>query len=110
MITIARVAALSLLCLSGSEIPAVGKAPTPATAREVLPETVVPTHYDLLVSPDPAALTFRGKLAIAITVRSATHDIVLNAAGLAFQHATVDGGPPFWPSSGISRGSPECPS
>ena len=61
--------------------------------REVLPDTVVPTHYDLALSPDAEALTFSGKVAISLDVRAATSDLVLNAVGLTFQHATIDGGP-----------------
>ena len=62
------------------------------SAREVLPDAVVPTHYDLALAPDSRALTFRGKVTIAITVSAATADVVLNSAGLAFEHARVDGG------------------
>ena len=93
MVTLARAAALTLICMSGSVIAAVGEAPPAHAAREVLPETVIPTHYELLLSPDADALTFRGKLAITVDVHAATSDVVLNAVGLAFQHATFDGGP-----------------
>jgi aminopeptidase N len=93
MLTFARAAALTLLCMSGSVIAAVEAAPPAHAAREVLPEAVIPTHYDLLLSPDADALTFRGKLAITVGVHAATNDVVLNAVGLAFQHASVDGGP-----------------
>ena len=62
-------------------------------AREVLPDTVVPTHYDLALIPDATALTFRGKVAITLDVRATTPDVVLNAVGLTLEHATVDGSP-----------------
>ena len=61
--------------------------------REVLPDTIVPTHYDLALAPDAAALAFGGKVAVTIDVRAATSDVVLNAVGLTLAHATVDGGP-----------------
>jgi aminopeptidase N len=93
MLTFARAAALTLLCMSASIVAAAEAAPPAHAAREVLPGAVIPTHYDLLLSPDADALTFRGKLAIAVGVQAATNDIILNAVGLAFQHATVDGGP-----------------
>ena len=94
MVTFARAVTLTLLCMSGSVIAAAVEAAPPAhAAREVLPEAVIPTHYELLLSPDADALTFRGKSAITIGVHAATSDVVLNAVGLAFQHATVDGGP-----------------
>ncbi|WP_295993368.1 M1 family metallopeptidase [Rugamonas sp.] len=60
--------------------------------REVLPDTVIPLDYDLTVSPDADALTFKGRVVITIDVRQATSKIELNAAGLVFDHASVDGG------------------
>jgi aminopeptidase N len=71
---------------------AAGVAPTARPAREVLPDAVVPVHYDLAFSPDAEALTFRATAAIAVEVRAAVPAVVLNAAGLTFDHATVDGG------------------
>ena len=64
----------------------------PKPAREVLPSTMVPMHYDLALSPDAQALTFQGTVAITLEVKSATPDVTLNAVGLAFEHATIDGG------------------
>ncbi len=61
-------------------------------AREVLPNTVVPVHYDLTLSPDLDALTFQGKVSITIQVAARTSRITLNAVGLTLDHATVDGG------------------
>ena len=54
---------------------------------------MIPTHYELALSPDADALTFRGKVAITIDVRAATRDVLVNAVGLGFEHAKVDGGP-----------------
>ena len=34
--------------------------------REVLPASITPLHYDLAIVPDPAALTFRGKVEITL--------------------------------------------
>lgn len=89
MIRISVGAALALLCCC--TLPA-GVVRADEPAREVLPDTVVPSHYSLELAPDAAALTFHGNVAIDITVRSATADIALNAAGLKFAHAAVDGG------------------
>jgi aminopeptidase N len=83
--------AVAFLCLSGTTLAAAAGDGAPR-AREVLPDTVVPTHYDLVLSPNAAALTFRGKVTIAIAVHAATADVVLNAVGLVFEHAKVDGG------------------
>jgi aminopeptidase N len=91
MLRIAGFAFFALLCLSGAAFANVGGDRDHPT-REVLPDTVVPTHYDLALAPDARALTFRGKVTIAITVRAATADVVLNAVGLAFEHARVDAG------------------
>ena len=91
MLRIAGFAFFALLCLSGAAFANVGSDRDHPT-REVLPDTVVPTHYDLALAPDARALTFRGKVTIAITVRAATADVVLNAVGLAFEHVRVDGG------------------
>jgi predicted acyltransferase len=41
-----------------------------AANREVLPDAVTPTHYDLALSPDAEALTFRGTVAITVDVKS----------------------------------------
>lgn len=91
MLRIARFAFFALLCLSGAAFANVGSDRDHPT-REVLPGTVVPTHYDLALAPDARALTFRGKVTIAVTVSAATTDVVLNAVGLAFEHARLDGG------------------
>jgi aminopeptidase N len=60
--------------------------------REVLPDTVVPIHYDLALSPDADALIFQGKVAITVEVRRATPAVALDAVGLTLRHATVDDG------------------
>jgi aminopeptidase N len=66
-----------------------------APDREVLPDTVTPTHYELALSPDADALSFRGTVAITVQVNSSVQDIVLNADGLDFDRATIDGGGPM---------------
>jgi len=60
--------------------------------REVLPDIVVPVNYDLALSPDPDALSFNGKVVITVDVRAATSSVLLNAVGLTFDRATIDGG------------------
>src|SRR5512143_3430137 len=82
---------LALLWLSGSAV-AAGVVPSGRAVREVLPDTVVPVHYDLALTPDAEALTFRGTVKITVEARAATPRVVLNAVGLEFDHATVDGG------------------
>jgi len=88
---ISGLVAVAFVWLSGVASADAGSAAR-ARVREVLPDTVVPTHYDLALVPDARALTFRGKVTIAITVSAATADVVLNAVGLTLEHARVDGG------------------
>ena len=61
--------------------------------REVLPADVVPLHYELILTPDSEALTFTGTVSITLRVLAPTPSITLNAAGLTFDHARLDGGP-----------------
>jgi aminopeptidase N len=63
-----------------------------AAVRQVLPADVIPSHYDLLVSPDAESLTFRGKVAVDIDVRRATRRVVLNSSGLIFDRAHLETG------------------
>jgi aminopeptidase N len=87
-----RATAISLLCLAVAACaPAAGAGEHPQ--RQVLPESVVPLHYELALVPDAAALTFTGKVAITIRVTTEGPAITLNAAGLTFDHAALDGGP-----------------
>jgi hypothetical protein len=72
-------------------IPATLAQATDLPNREVLPETVIPTHYDLVLSPEIEALTFRGTVAISVEAKASVQDIVLNADGLVFDRVTVDG-------------------
>jgi aminopeptidase N len=83
---------VALFCLASATAAA-----TPTTKahpqRQVLPDGVVPVHYDLALAPNEAALSFAGKVAITLQVAAATPTITLNAVGLAFDHARVDDGP-----------------
>jgi len=88
--------ALGTLCLTLCPMGAAHAAtPSPAAhvRREVLPEGVVPLHYDLALVPDARALTFTGKVAITVDVIAPGPTITLNAVGLTFDHAAIDGGP-----------------
>ncbi len=62
-----------------------------ADERQVLPSTVIPIHYDLTITPDVAAFTFKGSVRIKVNVTEATAEVVLNAKGLTFDHTTLDG-------------------
>ncbi|HEY7203122.1 MAG TPA: M1 family metallopeptidase [Methylomirabilota bacterium] len=60
-----------------------------------LPTTVVPSRYDIRLEPDLEAATFTGEETIAIAITEPVSEIVLNAAELTVQRASVqlaDGG------------------
>src|SRR6266511_657225 len=54
-----------------------------------LPAAVVPSRYDIRLEPDLDAATFAGEETVAITVKEPVTEIVLNAAELAIQSASV---------------------
>ena len=54
-----------------------------------LPKTVVPSRYDLTLSPDLAAATFTGREVIDIDVSAPVSEIVLNASELLLTEAYV---------------------
>src|SRR5580698_2733704 len=64
---------------------------TAAAAPQLLPDDVVPVRYNLSVAPDASALTWQGKVTIAILVKRPTSDVVLNAEDLVFDRAALDG-------------------
>jgi aminopeptidase N len=68
------------------------KAAGPAAAGHIsLPTNVVPERYEITIRPNAEKLTFSGQEKIAVTVKSATDRIVLNAADIAFQKAELSG-------------------
>jgi len=87
---IQRATAVGMLCLAGAAT-AAASAVAKHPQREVLADNVVPLHYELTLTPDAAALTFSGKVAITIDVITAAPTITLNAVGLTFDHAAIDG-------------------
>ena len=71
-----------LLCSSGLAGPALSAESTPTPTQ--LPRAVRPTHYDISIEPNAAALTFHGNVSIAIEVLSPVESITLNAVDLKF--------------------------
>lgn len=60
--------------------------------RYRLPQTVLPSRYELRLEPDLAAAAFRGRAAITIQVKEPVAEVLLNAAELAVDEAAlVDG-------------------
>ena len=62
-----------------------------AADRQVLPDTVTPSHYDLHLIPDADALAFRGEETVDVDVHAATTTLTLNAQDLSFDKVTLDG-------------------
>ena len=85
----ARALAFSLALAAG--LPAAAQTSSGQGARVVLPADVTPDHYELDITPDAPALTFKGKVRIDLTVHTATRQIVLNAADLVIDHAVLAG-------------------
>ncbi|WP_323143520.1 M1 family metallopeptidase [Massilia phyllosphaerae] len=67
--------------------PVAAKAGVEATTQ--LPRGVIPSHYEIALTPDAAAGSFGGKATITLTVTKATDSITLNAADLKFAGASV---------------------
>ena len=57
-----------------------------------LPDTVIPQHYRLMLTPDLKAATFAGEETIDVRVAKPVSEIVLNAADIQFGEVTVTAG------------------
>jgi aminopeptidase N len=68
-------------------------APAAAAVHTQLPTGVEPVAYDLTVTPDAAALKFKGAVRITLKTAGPTSRIVLNAADLTIAGASLDGAP-----------------
>jgi aminopeptidase N len=67
-------------------------APKAAAAQEAttqLPRGVIPSHYEIALTPDAAGGRFTAKARITVNVTKATDSITLNAADLGFDSVTV---------------------
>lgn len=79
----------SALVVAATLIPvAASSAPTEKTTTQ-LPRTVRPTHYDIALVPNAQALTFAGKITIALDVLEPTPSITLNALDITIQSARL---------------------
>src|SRR5262245_62171522 len=56
-----------------------------------LSPTVVPSRYDIRLAPDLEGGTFAGEETVAVTVRDAVEEIVLNAADLTIDTVRIEG-------------------
>ncbi|ODQ51782.1 hypothetical protein SAICODRAFT_59464 [Saitoella complicata NRRL Y-17804] len=57
--------------------------------REVLPDNIVPTHYDLHLIPDLEKFTFDGEVAVDLDVQEETTSITLNVLDVKIHKATL---------------------
>ncbi len=64
----------------------------PAAMAQRLPGNVIPSHYQITLVPDLKNATFSGDETIDVEVLKPTAKIVLNAAEISFQDATVTAG------------------
>ena len=88
-------AAAVLVFAAGSTLAATAaparSAITAATVTTQLPRGVVPTHYDLVFTPDADKLSFTGSVKINIDVAAPTRTITLQAADLTFAKVEIVG-------------------
>jgi aminopeptidase N len=54
-----------------------------------LSRTVIPRHYDLVLTPDLGAATFTGEVAVSVDVAEPVDEVVLNALDLEIHAATA---------------------
>jgi len=80
----------AMLCLAWLTGPAVAGEGTPTPTQ--LPRTVRPTHYDITIEPDAAALTFHGTVAIAVDVLAPVESLTLNAIDMKFASVRLSDG------------------
>jgi len=64
-------------------------APASVDTTTQLPRGVVPTHYQVSLTPDAAAASFSARAVITINVSKPTNTITLNAADLRFSRVTA---------------------
>ena len=61
----------------------------PSEADYRLPRTVIPSHYELALTPDLAGATFGGHVVIDVDVLEAVSEVVLNTAELTLHSAVL---------------------
>ena len=63
--------------------------PVPSEADYRLPRTVIPSHYELMLTPDLGEASFAGHVAVDVAVVEPVSEIVLNTAELTLHDATL---------------------
>jgi aminopeptidase N len=86
---ISAAVALALAALPLQQAAAAQKAAATTEATTQLPRGVIPSHYEISLTPDAANSRFTARATITVNVTKATSSITLNAAGLSFQSASL---------------------
>ena len=65
--------------------------------RVILPSTVIPSNYEITLTPNLEDFTFKGHVVIKAITKSQTSEVVLNAAELEVEKsiATISDNPSF---------------
>lgn len=76
------------LALAGVSMTAMAATPAATSAANLattqLPRTVVPSHYDVAVTPHAHKLSFDGQVTVTVDVLQPTRSITLNAIDMTF--------------------------
>ena len=77
----------------------------PTAEAAILPATVKPSKYTIMLQPDLEAFTFTGQETVDIQVLESTSQIVVNAVDLEIQSCSLtrDGGAPLQPAVSIDK-------
>ncbi|WP_075792075.1 M1 family metallopeptidase [Massilia putida] len=89
LISAAIILALAALPAGAAPIRAHAGAAASVDTTTQLPRGVIPTHYQVSLTPDAAAASFRARAVVSIIVAKATNTITLNAADLTFSKVTL---------------------
>jgi aminopeptidase N len=91
VLSIRILGAWALLSLAAPALAAPKPAHPVASARQVLPVTLVPTHYDLRLAPDAERMVLKGEVTVTGSAPKPGRTIVLNAKGLTLDTVRLDG-------------------
>jgi len=88
---LSAVSAACFFALGGGQAQSAPAKAEAASQRQVLPDEVTPSRYDIQITPDAAKMRFDGKVTIAISVKRPTQSLTLNAADLTFSKVVLSG-------------------
>jgi aminopeptidase N len=91
VLAVLAVLALGASAQAATTTPSPKAKPAAKASHVALPTNVRPERYDILIKPDAEHLRFSGHEDVTLDVKAATDRIVLNAADIAFQKASLSG-------------------